>query len=155
MKGDSQVIAYLNQALKHELTAINQFFLHARMLEDWGLEQFNEEEYKGSIGEMKHADRLIRRILFLDGLPNLQDYGKLLVAESVWEVLTNDRQLEADGIALYREIVAYCERAQDYASRDLVDELLSDEEEHLDWLDTHIELYQSIGREKFLQHWMG
>lgn len=154
MQGDAKVIEYLNRALKHELTAINQYFLHARMLENWGLERFNGEEYKGSIEEMKHADRLIRRILFLEGLPNLQDYGKILVAESVWEVLTNDRQLEADAIALYREIIEYCERVQDYPSRDLIDELLTDEETHLDWLDTHIELYQSIGKDKFLQHWM-
>ncbi|PSQ91797.1 MAG: bacterioferritin, partial [Proteobacteria bacterium SW_6_67_9] len=101
-----------------------------------------------------HADRLIRRILFLEGLPNLQDYGKLLVAESVWEVLNNDRALEADAIALYRQIIAYCEQVQDYASRDLVDELLTDEESHLDWLDTHIELYNAVGKEKFLQYWM-
>ncbi len=154
MQGDAKVIEYLNRALRHELTAINQYFLHARMLEKWGLERFNEEEYKGSIEEMKHADRLIRRILFLEGLPNLQDYGKLLVAESVWEVLTNDRQLEVDAIALYREIIEYCEQVQDYPSRDLIDELLTDEETHLDWLDTHIELYQSIGKDKFLQHWM-
>jgi bacterioferritin len=154
MQGQPQVIEYLNRALKHELTAINQFFLHARMLENWGLERFNDEEYKGSIAEMKHADRLIRRILFLEGLPNLQDYGKLLVAESVWEVLNNDRALEADAIALYRQIIAYCEQVQDYASRDLVDELLTDEESHLDWLDTHIELYNAVGKEKFLQYWM-
>ena len=154
MQGDKQVIAYLNRALKHELTAINQYFLHARMLENWGLEQFNEQEYKGSIEEMKHADRLIRRILFLEGLPNLQDYGKLLVAETVWEVLTNDRELEVQAIALYREIIAYCESVQDYASRELVGELLADEEEHLDWLDTHIQLYRDVGRENFLQRWL-
>lgn len=154
MQGDKQVITYLNQALKSELTAINQYFLHARMLENWGLERFNEHEYKGSIEEMKHADRLIRRILFLEGLPNLQDYGKLLVAESVHEVLTNDRELEVEAIALYREIIAYCESVQDYASRDLVDALLADEEEHLDWLDTQLELYDRVGKENFLQAWM-
>ena len=154
MQGDRQVIAYLNQALKHELTAINQYFLHARMLENWGLERFNEQEYKGSIEEMKHADRLIRRILFLEGLPNLQDYGKLLVAEDVREILDNDRRLEADAIALYREIIAHCESVRDYVSRDLVDALLADEEEHLEWLDTQIELYEQIGKEKFLQTWM-
>ncbi|MDZ7748827.1 MAG: bacterioferritin [Halofilum sp. (in: g-proteobacteria)] len=154
MQGDKQVIAYLNQALKAELTAINQYFLHARMLESWGLERFNEQEYKGSIEEMKHADRLIRRILFLEGLPNLQDYGKLLVAESVHEILVNDRKLEAEAIELYREIIACCESVQDYASRELVDALLADEEEHLDWLDTQLALYDSIGREKFLQAWM-
>lgn len=154
MQGDTRVIEYLNRALKHELTAINQFFLHARMLENWGLQRFNEEEYKGSIEEMKHADRLIRRILFLEGLPNLQDYGKLLVAEDVWEVLNNDRQLEADAIELYREVVAYCESVQDYPSRDLVAGLVADEEEHLDWLDTQIELYRQMGKENFLQAWM-
>jgi bacterioferritin len=154
MQGDPQVIAYLNQALKHELTAINQYFLHARMLENWGLEQFNEHEYKGSIEEMKHADKLIRRILFLEGLPNLQDYGKLLIAEDVWEVLQNDRELEVQAIDLYREIIAHCESVQDYVSRDLMEDLLSDEEEHLDWLDTQIELFQTMGRQNFLQHWM-
>jgi bacterioferritin len=154
MQGDPQVIAYLNQALKHELTAINQYFLHARMLENWRLEQFNEHEYKGSIEEMKHADKLIRRILFLEGLPNLQDYGKLLIAEDVWEVLQNDRELEVQAIDLYREIIAHCESVQDYVSRDLMEDLLSDEEEHLDWLDTQIELFQTMGRQNFLQHWM-
>ncbi len=153
MKGDAKVIEYLNRALKHELTAINQFFLHARMLEDWGLEKYNDKEYQESIEEMNHADRLIKRILFLEGLPNLQDLGKLLIAENVWEVINNDRQIEVDALDLYREAVTCCEQAQDYATRDLFSSLLTDEEEHLDFLDTQIERYQSMGRENFIQYW--
>ena len=153
MKGDAKVIEYLNRALKHELTAINQFFLHARMLEDWGLEKFNQKEYQESIEEMNHADWLIKRILFLEGLPNLQDLGKLLIAENVWELLNNDRRIEVDALDLYREAVGYCEKAEDYASRDLMSKLLAAEEEHLDFLDTQIELYQSMGKENFVQYW--
>ncbi len=153
MQGDAKVIEYLNRALKHELTAINQFFLHARMLEDWGLEKYNAKEYEESIEEMKHADKLIQRILFLEGLPNLQDLGKLLVGESVEEIIRNDRQIEIDALALYREAVGYCEQVQDYASRDLFSTLLAEEEEHLDWLDTQLERFQSMGRENFIQYW--
>lgn len=153
MKGDQKVIEYLNKALKHELTAINQFFLHARMLEDWGLEKYNEKEYHESIEEMQHADKLIKRILFLEGLPNLQDLGKLLVGETVWEILENDREIELGALALYREAVEYCESVQDYATRDLFSQLLAEEEEHLDWLDTEIELYQALGKENYLQRW--
>ena len=153
MKGDAKVIEYLNRALKHELTAINQFFLHARMLEDWGLEKYNQKEYNESIEEMQHADKLIKRILFLEALPNLQDLGKLLIAENVWEVINNDRQIELDALELYREAVGYCEQVQDYASRDLFATLLGEEEEHLDWLDTQIERYQSMGKENFIQYW--
>ena len=153
MKGDAKVIEYLNRALKHELTAINQFFLHARMLEDWGLEKYNEKEYQESIEEMQHADKLIKRILFLDGLPNLQDLGKLLIGENVWEIINNDRQIEIDALALYREAVGHCEQVRDYATRDLFSALLAEEEEHLDWLDTQIERYQSMGKENFIQYW--
>ncbi len=153
MQGDAKVIEYLNRALKHELTAINQFFLHARMLEDWGLEKYNEKEYNESIEEMQHADKLIKRILFLEGLPNLQDLGKLLIGENVEEVIRNDRQIEIDALELYREAVGYCEQVQDYASRDLFSTLLSEEEEHLDWLDTQLERFQSMGRENFIQYW--
>ena len=153
MKGDAKVIEYLNKALKHELTAINQFFLHARMLEDWGLEKYNRKEYNESIEEMQHADKLIQRILFLEGLPNLQDLGKLLVGENVWEILNNDREIEVGALDLYREAVAYCESVEDYATRDLFAKLLGEEEEHLDWLDTEIELYQSLGKENYLQRW--
>ena len=153
MKGDNKVIEYLNLALKHELTAINQFFLHARMLEDWGLEKYNQKECQESIEEMQHADRLIKRILFLEGLPNLQDLNKLLVAENVWEILNNDREIEVGALKLYREAVAYCETVQDYASRDLFSELLAEEEDHLDWLDTEIELYQAMGKENYLERW--
>ncbi|MDX1610206.1 MAG: bacterioferritin [Halofilum sp. (in: g-proteobacteria)] len=154
MKGDAKVIDYLNQALKHELTAINQFFLHARMLEDWGLEQYNQKEYQESIEEMQHADKLIKRVLFLEGLPNLQDLGKLLIGESVWEILNNDREIELGALKLYREAVEYCESVQDYATRDLFSGLLAEEEEHLDWLDTEIELYQALGKENYLQRWV-
>lgn len=153
MQGDAKVIEYLNRALKHELTAINQFFLHARMLEDWGLEKYNEKEYNESIEEMQHADKLIKRILFLEGLPNLQDLGKLLIGENVEEIIRNDRQIEIDALELYREAVGYCEQVQDYASRDLFSTLLSEEEEHLDWLDTQLERFQSMGRENFIQYW--
>lgn len=154
MQGDKKVIEYLNQALKHELTAINQFFLHARMLEDWGLEKYNQKEYQESIEEMQHADKLIKRVLFLEGLPNLQDLGKLLIGETVWEILKNDREIEVGALKLYREAVAYCEKVQDYATRDLFAQLLAEEEEHLDWLDTEIGLYQSLGRENYLQRWV-
>ncbi len=154
MQGDKKVIEYLNQALKHELTAINQFFLHARMLEDWGLEKYNQKEYQESIEEMQHADRLIKRILFLEGLPNLQDLGKLLIGETVREILDNDREIEVGALKLYREAIAYCESVQDYATRDLFAQLLAEEEEHLDWLDTEIELYQALGRENYLQRWV-
>jgi len=153
MQGDKKVIEYLNKALKHELTAINQFFLHARMLEDWGLEKYNKKEYEESIEEMQHADKLIKRILFLDGLPNLQDLGKLLIGESVREILDNDREIEVGALDLYREAVAYCEQVQDYATRDLFSQLLAEEEEHLDWLDTEIELYEALGKENYLQRW--
>lgn len=153
MQGDAKVIEYLNRALKHELTAINQFFLHARMLEDWGLEKYNEKEYNESIEEMQHADKLIKRILFLEGLPNLQDLGKLLIGENVEEIVRNDRQIEIDALELYREAVGYCEQVQDYATRDLFSTLLAEEEEHLDWLDTQLERLQSMGRENFIQYW--
>lgn len=153
MQGDAKVIEYLNRALKHELTAINQFFLHARMLEDWGLDKYNEKEYNESIEEMQHADKLIKRILFLDGLPNLQDLGKLLIGENVEEIIRNDRQIEIDALELYREAVGYCEQVQDFASRDLFSTLLAEEEEHLDWLDTQLERLQSMGRENFIQYW--
>jgi len=153
MQGDAKVIEYLNRALKHELTAINQFFLHARMLEDWGLEKYNEKEYSESIEEMQHADKLIKRVLFLEGLPNLQDLGKLLIGENVEEIIRNDRQIEIDALELYREAVGYCEQVQDYATRDLFSTLLAEEEEHLDWLDTQLERLQSMGRENFIQYW--
>ena len=153
MQGDAKVIEYLNRALKQELTAINQFFLHARMLEDWGLEKYNEKEYNESIEEMQHADKLIKRVLFLEGLPNLQDLGKLLIGENVEEIIRNDRQIEIDALELYREAVGYCEQVQDYATRDLFSTLLAEEEEHLDWLDTQLERFQSMGRENFIQYW--
>ena len=154
MQGDAAIIEALNDVLTAELTAINQYFIHHKMCANWGYARLSAKKREESIEEMKHADRLIRRILFLEGLPNLQDYGKLLIAEDVRELLDNDRQLELDALALYREIVAACETVQDYVSRDLMGDLIAAEEEHLDWLDTQIELFQSLGREKFLQHWM-
>ena len=153
MKGDAKVIEHLNHALKHDLTAINQYFLHARMLEDWGLEKFNEREYKQSILVMNHADWLIKRILFLEGLPNLQDLGKLLIAEDVREVLDNDRKLQLQALEVYRDAIDYSEQAEDYASRDLFSKLLADEEAFLDFLDTQIEQYQQMGKENFFQYW--
>jgi bacterioferritin len=153
MQGDAKVIEYLNGALKAELTAINQYFLHARMLDDWGLDKLGGKIYEESIDEMKHADRLIQRILFLEGLPNLQDLGKLLIAEDVREVLDNDRKLQLEALEVYRDAIEYSEQAEDYASRDLFSKLLADEEAFLDFLDTQIEQYQSMGKENFFQYW--
>jgi bacterioferritin len=154
MQGDAKVIEYLNGALKAELTAINQYFLHARMLEDWGLDKLGHKIYEESIDEMKHADRLIQRILFLEGLPNLQDLGKLLIAENTREVLANDLQLEHDGLKYYREAVKYCESVQDYHTRDLFAELIGDEEGHVDFLETQLSMYDQIGKENFFQYWI-
>ncbi|MEX0606721.1 MAG: bacterioferritin [Halofilum sp. (in: g-proteobacteria)] len=154
MQGDAKVIEYLNGALKRELTAINQYFLHARMLEDWGLDKIGGKIYEESIDEMKHADRLIKRILFLEGLPNLQDLGKLLIAENVWEVLVNDLELEVEGVAYYREAVKHCESVQDYHTRDLFAELIADEEGHIDFLETQKGLYEQVGKENYFQYWI-
>ena len=151
IKGDPQVLAALNEGLKGELTAINQYFLHARMLEDWGFFKRGKAELDESIEEMKHADKLIKRILLLGGLPNLQDLGKLYIGENLKELIECDLKLELEGIANYRKAIGICEAAKDYVSRDLIVEILEDEEEHQDHNRTELELIDKIGIENFGQ----
>ena len=151
MKGDAKVIEFLNLALKNELTAINQYFLHSRMLKDWGVSKLGEYEYKESIEEMNHADWLIERILFLGGLPNLQDLGKLRIGESVTDILKCDLALEEDAIPLLRDAMEHCEKVRDYVSRDLFGKILHNEEEHVDYIETQFELIDRIGIESYTQ----
>ena len=155
MKGDPTVIEHLNRVLKNELTAINQYFLHSRMYKDMGLKELAEHEHEESIDEMKHADTLIERTLFLEGLPNVQDIGKLMIGEHPREMLECDLKLEVDALPVLREAIEFCESCSDFVSRELFRAILDSEEEHVDWLETQLGLIDKIGIENYLQEKMG
>ena len=150
MKGDAKVIEFLNKALYNELTAINQYFLHAKMLKNWGLKELAEHEYHESIDEMKHADKLSDRILFLDGLPNFQALGKLKIGENPRELLQCDLALELEALPVLRDGIAHCEAVGDYTSRQLFADILDSEEEHIDWIETQLSLIERIGEPNYL-----
>ena len=154
MKGDAKVIEYLNQALKLELAAVNQYFLHARMFKDWGFGKIAKVEYEESIDEMKHADLLIERILFLEGLPNVQDLAKIYIGETLKECLECDLRIEKRAHPFYVEAIAYCETAQDFVSRKLFTDILASEEDHIDFLETQLGLIEKVGEERFMQSQM-
>ena len=151
MQGDKLVIEQLNKVLTAELTSINQFFLHARMFKNWGLNKLNEREYKKSIKDMKQADQLIERVLFLEGLPNLQQLGSLRIGENTSEMINCDLEFQQDQIALLRESIALCEKQKDFVSRELLEDILEYEEEHLDWIETQQHLFKELGSENYLQ----
>ena len=155
MKGDAKVIEHLNKALYNELVAINQYFLHARMFENWGLKELGEHEYKESIDEMKHADRLIERILFLEGLPNLQHLGKIMIGENPREAIVCDLKLEQMAVPDLRAGIGHCETVGDFVSRDLFKDILKSEEEHIDWLETQLALMDRLGDSSYLQTKIG
>ena len=151
MQGDPKVIEHLNQALYNELIAINQYFLHAKMLKNWGLKELAEHEYHESIDEMKHADKLSERILFLDGLPNFQNLGKLRIGETPLEILKADLALEMEALPTLKQAIAHCEQVGDYVSRELFADILESEEEHIDWIETQLGLIARVGEQNYLQ----